>query len=530
MGDIEKIYLLLLHSKGLKLRSISKELELDKHYVAEIMFSPQNSSYWFQDDNFLWFAIEGALQINEQKHEDELLISDGTLQKFNINRFLHENISDSLRIYLLQISQYRIYSNNEILLLVKRYRNGDRKAFELLVKSQQRLIANISILYSKKGVAIEDIIQEGNIGLIKAIERFDESQSRNFINYAKNWIIQAISISLSTTPLLIKLPLNQILRHHKIIKFKEKFEQQYGYAPSVSDIAINEDDDLECIKVLDKVPDDLRKLVEIHCNLDFMESDNNLVALFEDDEYNTYHAHRLLKRLKKREYDILKNYYGIDVSEECLSSIGEKFNLTRERVRQIVWTSIRQLRDISNIKIEEAKIGDLLQIDSSREVGRVIKVKKDTTGTSILVVRMKSGHSTSINVYDTPFHILKKSYRKKILTTQRISQITTNTNDSFKQNMVQNVINKTGNFKKEIISKNNETSRITKNPLYAVRKLAILRAMTYFRQPAEIKDITNVISRTAWGAPIRVEDVENFINTISEVENFEGKYMLKKDS
>ena len=133
MNDIERIYSLLLHSNGLKIRAISQELELDKYYVAEIMFSSQNIPYWYQDDDSLWYAKEGALQIEEPEEEiDELITPVEIPQRFNVNRFLEEDLSDSLRSYLSQISKYRIYSNDEMIELFKRYRNGDQKAFDLI--------------------------------------------------------------------------------------------------------------------------------------------------------------------------------------------------------------------------------------------------------------------------------------------------------------------------------------------------------------------------------------------------------------
>ena len=134
MNDIERIYSLLLHSNGLKIRAISQELKLDKYYVAEIMFSSQNIPYWYQDDDSLWYAKEGALQIEETIEEkDELVEPSIVIPKYNLNRFLQDDISESLRTHLNKISKFRIYTNDETLELFNRYRNGDKKAFELIV-------------------------------------------------------------------------------------------------------------------------------------------------------------------------------------------------------------------------------------------------------------------------------------------------------------------------------------------------------------------------------------------------------------
>ena len=409
MNDIERIYSLLLHSNGLKIRAISQELELDKYYVAEIMFSSQNIPYWYQDDDSLWYAKEGALIIEEPEEEiDELIAPVEIPQRFNVNRFLEENLSDSLRFYLSQISKYRIYSNDEMMELFKRYRNGDQKAFDLIIKSQQRLVANIALLYCRKGAPLEDIIQEGNVGLVKAAERFDYTQYRSFSNYAKAWILQSISISMTTMPYMVRLPLNQLARYRKVRMFKEMFEQQHGYPPSVTDIDVGEDVEPEKIALLYQLPDSLWKLVEYQLDLDLLESRTDFVADYEKDEYNWHFVRWLLRCLNNKEALILRLYYGIDVMEETLSSIGDKMDLTRERVRQIIWSSVRKLQDVSHIKVEEAKIGEMIRIDSSNQLGRVVKTKQGADGSTILIVKMYSGFTTEISVSNTPYHIIKR--------------------------------------------------------------------------------------------------------------------------
>lgn len=409
MNDIERIYSLLLHSNGLRIRAISQELELDKYYVAEIMFSSQNIPYWYQDDDSLWYAKEGALIIEEPEEEiDELIAPVEIPQRFNVNRFLEENLSDSLRFYLSQISKYRIYSNDEMIELFKRYRNGDQKAFDLIIKSQQRLVANIALLYCRKGAPLEDIIQEGNVGLVKAAERFDYTQYRSFSNYAKAWILQSISISMTTMPYMVRLPLNQLARYRKVRMFKEMFEQQHGYPPSVTDIDVGEDVEPEKIALLYQLPDSLWKLVEYQLDLDLLESRTDFVADYEKDEYNWHFVRWLLRCLNNKEALILRLYYGIDVMEETLSSIGDKMDLTRERVRQIIWSSVRKLQDVSHIKIEEAKIGEMIRIDSSNQLGRVVKTKQGADGSTILIVKMCSGFTTEISVSNTPYHIIKR--------------------------------------------------------------------------------------------------------------------------
>ena len=420
MNDIERIYSLLTHSNGLKIRAISQELELDKYYVAEIMFSSQNIPYWYQDDDSLWYAKEGALQIEEYRNKvDELIAPVEIPQRFNLNRFLEEDLSESLCSYLRQISKYRVYTNDEMIELFKRYRNGELKAFDMIIKSQQRLVANIALFYCRKGAPLEDIIQEGNVGLVKAAERFDYTQYRSFSNYAKKWILQSISISMTTLPYLVRLPLNQLARYRKVRMFKEMFEQQHGYPPSVTDIDVGEDVEPEKITLLYQLPDNLRKLVEFQEDMDLFQSSTDIVTHDENHEYNSYLVRSLLQCLKNREERILRSYYGIDMVEDTLSSIGDKMYLTRERVRQILWSSVRKLQDVSHVKREEAKIGEMIRIVSSNQVGRVVNTKQGKDGTTILVVKMGSGYTTELSVYDTPYHIVKNEYKKKTQSTQK---------------------------------------------------------------------------------------------------------------
>jgi len=347
MNDIERIYSLLLHSNGLRIRAISEELELDKYYVAEVLFSPQNIPYWYQDDDSLWFAKEGSLQIEEPKEKkDDLIASVEITQKFNINRFIEETTSNSLRSYLYQISQFRVYSNDETIELFKRYRNGDAKAFDVIIKSQQRLVANIALLYCRRGAPLEDIIQEGNIGLVKAAERFDYTQYRSFSNYAKSWILQSIAMSMATIPYMIRLPLNQLFLYNKVRRFKDKFEQTHGYNPSVNDIVIDEEIDAERIKYLDGLPYNLNSLTRLHSDLDFMEGAPNAIEDFIEKNDICLTVRNLLRFLGKRQKEIIMMSYGINTKEETLSTIGDYFGLTRERVRQIKEKTIKLLRDI----------------------------------------------------------------------------------------------------------------------------------------------------------------------------------------
>ncbi len=347
MEEVKRIYNLLSHSNGLKIKDIAQELDLDKYYVADLLFSTDNIPFWYQDSSSLWFAKEGAIEIEESKETKESLITSIEIpQRFNISRFFEEDLSGSLHSYLYKISKYRAYSNNEMIELFKQYRNGDKKAFDLIIMSQQRLVANIALLYCRKGAPLEDIIQEGNVGLIKAAERFDFTQYRSFSNYAKSWILQSISLAMVSMPYMIRLPLNQFSLYRKVRDFKDHYEQENGYSPSINDIDINECHDLERIKYLDGLPFDLKSLIHLSDNMDAFESRTNAI----EDYINKNEAHfsvmNLLCRLRKRERLILQMFYGINRKEESLAFIGDCFGLTRERARQIKEKTIRNLRDI----------------------------------------------------------------------------------------------------------------------------------------------------------------------------------------
>lgn len=361
MEEVKRIYILLLHCNGLKIRDISKELDLDKYYVADILFSPQNISYWYQNDDSLWFAKEGALKIEETKKTKESLITSIEIpQKFNISRFLEEDLSDSLRAYLHQISRYRIYSNDEMIELFKRYRNGDKNAFDLIILSQQRLVANIAFLYCRKGAPLEDIIQEGNVGLVKAAERFDYTQYRSFSNYAKTWILQSISFAMASMPYMIRLPLNQLSLYRKVRSFKDHYEQENGYSPSINDIDINDSSDLERIKYIDGLPYNLKSLMHLSDNMDAFESKTNEIEDSINKNEAQFSVKKLLSHLHKRERLMMQMFYGINRKEESLAYIGDYFGLTRERARQIKEKTVRHLRGILHNRKENV---DKMKID-----------------------------------------------------------------------------------------------------------------------------------------------------------------------
>ena len=333
MNDIERIYSLLLHSNGLKIRAISQELELDKYYVAEIMFSSQNIPYWYQDDD------------SSKEKEDDLTTPILIPKSINIDRYFAGNSSLSLRDSLSQLADYRNYSNEETIELITRYRNGDLKAYDLLIKSYQKLVVSIARKYKKYGLLLEDLIQEGNLGLIRAIDLFDESQYRNFIHYAKNWIFQAVISFRLQQSSLVRLPLNQLSLYHKMQRLKEKYEQQNEYIVFAKDVDLCDD---ICDRVSEgfyKLPDDLSEQF-VYTDYDDIEGDESLIPdeILIRQSINSDIV-RLTHFLTNRERQILVGYYGLNGGEQLsLDQMGEMYRLTRERVRQIKEFAIRRMR------------------------------------------------------------------------------------------------------------------------------------------------------------------------------------------
>ena len=249
-------------------------------------------------------------------------------------------------IYSLYRS-YEILSIDEMITLFMDYKyRGDLNAFDLLVKSYLRLVLSTAKLFEGKGLEYDDLVQEGTLGLIKAIEKYDFIQGVSFGFYAKTWIKQSIIQAINTQSLTVKIPQNQLILYNRVRKEVEKYEQKNEFNPSITEIEIGEDIELDNLSYLGGLPDDLHELVSRKENLD----DYPSVDFSADDivmkESKIHFANSLLRKLKHRESDILRSVFGIGVKEETLEEIGDRLCLTRERVRQIKEKAIRKLRGI----------------------------------------------------------------------------------------------------------------------------------------------------------------------------------------
>jgi RNA polymerase primary sigma factor len=261
-------------------------------------------------------------------------------------------------LYLKEIGETPLLVAAEEVSLAKRIKQGDQNALDRLTKANLRFVVSVAKQYQNQGLSLADLINEGNIGLIKAAKRFDETRGFKFISYAVWWIRQAILQALAEQSRIVRLPLNRVGTLHKIGKVASHLEQEFGRAPSPDEIA--KELELSASEVSDTL-----KISNTHLSLDapFSTSeDNSLIDVLEDelqpppDESLLKDSLRLeieksLETLTPREAEVINLYFGLSHEKALtLEEIGVRFNLTRERVRQIKEKAIRRLRHASRSK------------------------------------------------------------------------------------------------------------------------------------------------------------------------------------
>ncbi|MBR1929278.1 MAG: sigma-70 family RNA polymerase sigma factor [Paludibacteraceae bacterium] len=286
------------------------------------------------------------------------------MRQLKITKSITNRESASLDKYLQEIGREELITVEEEVELAQKIRNGDRRALEKLTKANLRFVVSVAKQYQNQGLSLPDLINEGNLGLIKAAEKFDETRGFKFISYAVWWIRQSILQALAEQARIVRLPLNQVGSLNKISKAFSKFEQQNERKPSAEELA--EELDIP----VDKIADTL-KMSGRHVSVDapFVEGeDNSLIdVMVNEDSPNadrglineslSTEIDRALSTLTDREADILRKYFGIGVPEMTLEEIGDEFNLTRERVRQIKEKAIRRLRNNSRSKLLKTYLG-----------------------------------------------------------------------------------------------------------------------------------------------------------------------------
>lgn len=273
--------------------------------------------------------------------------------------------SQSLDKYLQEIGRVDLLDPEEEIDLARRIKKGDQKALEKLTKANLRFVVSVAKQYQNQGLSLGDLINEGNLGLIKAAKRFDETRGFKFISYAVWWIRQSILQALAEQSRIVRLPLNRVGALNKIGKAFSTLEQEFEREPSASELA--EELDMSLFEVADTL-----KISGRHLSMDapFAQGeDNRLLDVIQDDrspqpdhsllkESLSKEVERALGTLTEREAEVIRLYFGLGREHSLtLEEIGEKFQLTRERVRQIKEKAIRRLRHTSRSKQLRAYLG-----------------------------------------------------------------------------------------------------------------------------------------------------------------------------
>ena len=273
------------------------------------------------------------------------------MRQLKISKSITNRESESLDKYLQEIVREQLITADEEVELARRIKQGDRRALEKLTRANLRFVVSVAKQYQNQGMSLPDLINEGNIGLIKAAEKFDETRGFKFISYAVWWIRQSILQALAEQSRIVHLPLNQVGLLNKIGKAYSKFEQENERKPSPLELAAMLDIPVE--KVTEALKQNGR-----HLSVDapFADGEENslLDVLSDDSSPVTDHAllgeslatdiGRALSRLNEREQEVVKLFFGVGCREMTLEEIGDKFSLTRERVRQIKEKALLHLR------------------------------------------------------------------------------------------------------------------------------------------------------------------------------------------
>ena len=286
------------------------------------------------------------------------------MRQLKINKSITNREDASLDKYLQEIGREERISVDEEVELAQRIRKGDRKALERLTKANLRFVVSVAKQYQNQGLSLPDLINEGNVGLIKAAEKFDETRGFKFISYAVWWIRQSILQAIAEQSHLVRVPLNQVGSVNKINKMLNKFEQEHERRPSIEEIS-------EKVDLPEDKVGDAMKISSRHVSVDapFSEGEDNslLDVLVNNDAPTTDNTlvmeslrseiDNALQVLNDRERNVIEAFFGINQPEMTLEEIGHKYGLTRERVRQIKEKAIRRLRSSTKNKMLKSYLG-----------------------------------------------------------------------------------------------------------------------------------------------------------------------------
>jgi RNA polymerase primary sigma factor len=288
------------------------------------------------------------------------------MRQLKITKSITNRESQSLDQYLQDIGREELITAEEEVELARKIKQGDQRALEKLTRANLRFVVSVAKQYQNQGLTLPDLINEGNLGLIKAAQKFDETRGFKFISYAVWWIRQSILQALAEQARIVRLPLNQVGSLNKINKAYSKLEQEFERQPSAEELAealeVPEDKIKESLNVSGRhvsmdaplsSSEDGGTLMDVMANSDAPKADHALMA-----ESLQKEIERSLSTLTDKEREIIRLFFGIGMNHGLtLEEIGAKFNLTRERVRQIKEKAIRRLRHTSRNKLLKSYLG-----------------------------------------------------------------------------------------------------------------------------------------------------------------------------
>lgn len=286
------------------------------------------------------------------------------MRQLKITKAITNRENASLDKYLQEIGHEELISAEEEVELARRIKTGDRKALEKLTKANLRFVVSVAKQYQNQGLSLPDLINEGNIGLLKAAEKYDETRGFKFISYAVWWIRQSILQAIAEQGRVVRLPLNQVGSVNRINKVLSKFEQENERRPSVDEIA--DKTDLPHEKIEDVLKVNTR---QVSVDAPMADGDGTSMIDFMQSDSDSSTDEELLKEslraeiasalsvLNDRERNVIEAFYGINQPECTMEEIGKKYGLTRERVRQIREKAIRRLKQNTQNKMLKAYLG-----------------------------------------------------------------------------------------------------------------------------------------------------------------------------